>query len=70
MTTAYDYTAQRWTYGAAARALREMQARETLAILESPEGESYALFVGGGRSLAEMIASYRTELAQLSEAQR
>ena len=38
---AYDYKAQRWATGEAARVLRLAQVREEIALLESPRGLDY-----------------------------
>lgn len=60
--TAYDYTAQKWIQGPEALQLLRQQCRETLDLLEAPDGARYAKFVGRDHAefLAETLAHART----------
>mgnify|MGYP001609566198 CR=1 FL=1 len=63
--TAYDYRAQRWVQGNAARALRSEQINDELDLLESPSGDAYAAFIACPDRLAH-IRELRAELAALA----
>lgn len=68
MFTAYDYEAQRWVQGEAARTLLIEQAESELAILQQSdeEGRRYLNWIGADpNTLSERIATIEACLSDL-----
>jgi len=63
LCAAFDYDRQCWVNGAEAVELRRRQIRETLELLEGPQGEDFARFERGNRE--QMIEGLRRELETL-----
>lgn len=61
---AYDYATQSWISGDAARRLLITQARQTLALIDSPRGAEYARSVG--RCLSDMRTECIESLRELA----
>jgi len=71
MGTAYNYATQQWTQGAEAETLLIEQLRDTLELLEGPNGPqffSYTKKRGDSVTLESAIAECKNSLAALLEA--
>jgi hypothetical protein len=65
VTNAYDYDAQKWVVGDAARAVRRSQLLEEISLLSSPKGAEYLHFLGSTDTVTDALKKASAELAAL-----